>query len=310
MFHIAGLTAQVVMSMTTGMTIVYPPAGRWREEVHFQLTEAHRATTWSLVPTQLWRLLGHPDLERYDLGSLQVIGGGSSMWPPELLRLLGERMPWARPSLTIGYGMTETCGLGTSLKMPESIEHPDSVGQANPAVEVEVRDQATGEALPEGIVGEVCFRTPATFLGYWDNPEATSAALDENRWYRTGDFGHIRGGLLYLEGRRSDLIIRAGENIYPAEIENRLVEHPDIADAAVIGVAHATLGQEVKAVVEPAAGRTLTEDTVHQWVAEALASFKVPAHVEFVARLPRNAMGKVIKRMLEEPGQATSFIEE
>jgi acyl-CoA synthetase (AMP-forming)/AMP-acid ligase II len=310
LFHIAGLTAQVVLAVSTGLTIVYPPPGRWREEVHLALSQEHRATNWSLVPTQLWRILGHPDLERYDLTSLRSVGGGSSMWPPELMRLLGERLPWVRPALAIGYGMTETCGLGTSLKLPETLEHPDSVGQANPAVEVEVRDQATGEPQPEGVVGEVCLRTAATFLGYWDDPASTQAALDEERWYRTGDFGHIRDGLLYLEGRRSDLIIRAGENIYPAEIENRLVEHPHIADAAVIGIAHPTLGQEVKAVVEVEAGRALDADAVRDWVAAALAVFKVPAHVEFVDRLPRNAMGKVVKRLLEHPAESASFIEE
>ena len=118
-----------------------------------------------------------------------------------------------------------------------------------------MRDPATGEVLPEGEVGEICVRLPALFLGYWNNPEATRAVLDDERWYRTGDFGHIRDEFVYLEGRRQDLIIRGGENIYPAEIEVRLIEHPDIAEVAVVGVDHPTLGQEVKAYVVPHARR-------------------------------------------------------
>jgi acyl-CoA synthetase (AMP-forming)/AMP-acid ligase II len=203
--------------------------------------------------------------------------------------------------------MTETNGLGTSLKAPDTYGRSDSVGEASPGVEVEVRDPAADAALPEGAVGEICLRTAAGFLGYWDNPDASRSALDPERWYHTGDFGHVRDGFLYLEGRRRDLIIRGGENIYPAEIENRLLEHPAIADAAVIGVDHPTLGQEVKAVlVVRDAG--LTEEDARSWVAAGLASFKVPAHVEFRPSLPYNPAGKVMKHMLEQPGSSSGFV--
>jgi acyl-CoA synthetase (AMP-forming)/AMP-acid ligase II len=147
-------------------------------------------------------------------------------------------------------------------------------------------------------------------LGYWDNPQATASALDEQRWYHTGDFGYLRDGLLFLAGRRHDLIIRGGENIYPAEIENRLVEHPDIAEVAVVGVDHPTLGQEVKAFVVPARDRTLTEQDVRDWTGAALASFKVPAHVQFLPTLPRNAMGKVLRQQLLDPAATATFVEE
>jgi acyl-CoA synthetase (AMP-forming)/AMP-acid ligase II len=298
------------MAPATGMTIVYPPPGRWQEHVHLQLTEQHSVTNWSVVPTQLWRLLEHPDLEKYDLSSLRSIGGGSSVWAPELLRLFRERLPEVWVGMGVGYGMTETNGIGTSMRPPLSEQHPDSVGQPSAGVEVEVRDPETDTALPEGAVGEVCLRTAAALLGYWDNPEATAAALDAERWYRTGDFGHIADGLLYLEGRRHDLILRGGENIYPAEIENRLVEHPEIADVAVIGVDHPTLGQEVKAVVVPAARHSLDADEVRTWAAKTLAAYKVPTHVEFVDALPRNAMGKVLKHVLTDPAQRASFVQE
>jgi acyl-CoA synthetase (AMP-forming)/AMP-acid ligase II len=307
MFHVGGLNAQLVMSTATGAQVIYPPPGRWREDRHLQLSEQYRATNWSLVPTQLWRLLAWPDLDRYDVTSVRSVGGGSAVWPPELLRRLEERLPWIRPGLGLGYGMTETNGLGTSLRAPDTYDHPDSVGEASPGVEVQVRDPVLGTALPEGAAGEICLRTAATFLGYWDNPSASATALDRDGWYHSGDFGHIRGGLLYLEGRRQDMIIRGGENIYPVEIENRLLEHPAIADVAVIGVDHPTLGQEVKAVVVALHGG-VTEDDVRAWAGAALAPFKVPAQVEFRRWLPYSPVGKVMKHLLAEPERSSGFV--
>ncbi len=309
MFHVSGLNCQLVMSTVTGQTIVYPPQGKWREDVHLRLTEQHGATTWSLVPTQLWRLLQYEDLERYDLSSLKVVGGGSAVWPPELLRTLERRLPGVRPGLGMGYGMTETNGLGTSLRGSATYEHPDAIGWASPGCEIQVRDPVSDEAAGEDEVGEICIRTAASMIGYWDNPDATKLALDHDRWYHTGDFGHISGGLLYLQGRRRDLIIRGGENIYPAEIENRLLEHPSLSEVAVIGVPHPTLGQEVKAViVRPDAD--LTADDVRAWVGAGLAAYKVPTHVEFVDSLPYNPAGKVMKHLLEQPAEASGFVQE
>ncbi|HVM67339.1 MAG TPA: class I adenylate-forming enzyme family protein [Acidimicrobiales bacterium] len=310
LFHVGGLNCMVVSATVTGMHIVFPPPGRWDEETHLRLSAQHGATAWSLVPTQLWRLLDRPDLDRYDLSALQTVGGGSAVWPPELLRALGERMPRVRPNLGMGYGSTETNGLGTNLRMQWTYEHPDSIGYPAPGVEVEVREPGNEEALDEGEVGEICMRTPASFLGYWDNPEATAKAFDSDRWYRTGDFGHITDGFLYLAGRRRDLIIRGGENVYPVEIENRLLEHPAIAEVAVIGVPHERLGQQVKAFVVLHAGAPLDEDEVRAFAAEALASYKVPEHVEFIDSLPYNATGKVLKHLLEDRNAASGFVPE
>jgi acyl-CoA synthetase (AMP-forming)/AMP-acid ligase II len=311
-FHVSGLNCQLVMACASGMTIVYPAPGRWQEDIHLSLTQQHRATVWSLVPTQLWRLLEWPDLDRYDLSSLRTVGGGSAVWPPELLRRLEEKLPRVRPGLGTGWGMTESNGGGTSLRSDSTYEHPDSIGNAAPTVQIEVRDPATGEPLGPGEVGEICIRTPALFLGYWNNPEATRAALDDDRWYRTGDFGHIIDEFVYLEGRRQDLIIRGGENIYPAEIESRLIEHTDIAEVAVVGVEHPRLGQEVKAYVVTHPGRTLSEDDVRAFAGRSLAAYKVPTHVEFLDALPHNATGKVLKHLLGEdtPTGAAGFIEE
>ena len=310
MFHVAGLNCSLVLAPLSGQTIVYPPPGKWQEAVQLALTEKYRGTVWSLVPTQLWRLLEWPTLKDYDLTSLRTVGGGSAVWPPELLRKLEETLPWVRPGLGLGYGMTETNGLGTSLSRGDTYTRPDSIGQAAPTVQVEIRDPVTHEVLPHGEVGEIALRTAATFLGYWRNPEATATALDADRWYHTGDFGHVRDGFVYLEGRRQDLIIRGGENIYPIEIENRLIEHPGLFEVAVVGVPHPALGQEVKAYVVEKVPGSLSEADVEEWCAVTLARFKVPTHVEFVAELPHNATGKVLKHLLGSTQAPSDFVQE
>jgi len=310
MFHVAGLNCSLVLAPMSGQTIVYPPPGKWQETVQLELTEKYRGTVWSLVPTQLWRLLEWPALKDYHLSSLRNVGGGSAVWPPELLRKLEETLPWVRPGLGLGFGMTETNGLGTSLSRGDTYTHPDSIGQPAPTVQVEIRDPGTRLVLPPGEVGEIALRTAATFLGYWRNPEATARALDAERWYHTGDFGHIRDGFVYLEGRRQDLIIRGGENIYPIEIENRLIEHPGLFEVAVVGVPHPTLGHEVKAYVVEKVPGSLTEADVEEWCAVTLARFKVPTHVEFVAELPHNATGKVLKHLLGSAEVPSDFVQE
>ena len=310
MFHIAGLNCQLVAATMMGNAIVYPPPGKWQEETHLQLSQQHGATTWALVPTQLWRILDFPDLGRYDTSSVRNVGGGSSVWPPELLRTLAERVPSAKAGTALGYGSTETTGLGCTLRPGPELVHADSIGTASATMQVQIRDPETDKVLPEGEVGEICVRGASCFLGYWRNPEATARALDDDRWYRTGDFGVIRGGYVHLEGRRQDLIIRGGENISPIEIENRLFEHPDVAEVAVIGVDHPQLGQEVVAYVVPHTPGALSADDVRSWVAAALAGFKVPSHVEFRDALPHNASGKVLKHVLASPESASGFVEE
>ena len=306
LFHVSGLNCQLVMSVASGSHIVYPAPGKRHEDTHLDLTQQHRATSWSLVPTQLWRILDHPKLDSYDLSSLSGVGGGGSVWAPELLRAVAERLPFVRPSLGTGFGMTETNGLGTTLRPPHNYAHPDSIGSACPAAEIDIRDGAV--SLPDGEVGEICIRTASSLLGYWDDPVATDAALDADRWYHTGDIGRVVDGFVYLAGRRRDLIIRGGENVYPVEIENRILEHPAVSEVAVIGVAHQVLGQEVKALV--VARAPVTPGEITEWCAAALAAFKVPAVVEVVESLPHNASGKVLKHDLEQPGAAAGFIEE
>ena len=299
MFHVSGFSVALIGGALIGSTIAYPPPGRWDPVLHLEMTERHRASAWSIVPTQLWRLLEHPRLEEFDLSSLRRIGGGGSTFQPELWRRVREKLPQVTRMAT-GYGMTETCGAGTHHDGRAALEHPEAVGAPVPGYEICIRDP-DGALVAEGEVGEIHMRGASNFLGYWQDPGSTRAALDGDRWYRTRELGRISDGLLYLESRGTDLIIRGGENIYPIEIENRLIEHPGVAEAAVIGVDDKVLGEEVKAVVVTRPGAVVDLAGIQAWVGETLAAFKVPSQLEIRDDLPHNAAGKVIKALLR-PG--------
>jgi acyl-CoA synthetase (AMP-forming)/AMP-acid ligase II len=305
-FHISGTAPLFMTGSRFGSSLVFPPPGRWDPEVHLRLTAQHRVSAWSGVPTQFWRMLEHPDFESFDLSCLTMVSSGGAPFPPELMRVLNDKIPTA--NLSNGYGMSESMGAGTLLSGARYFTHRESVGAPYPTLDVQIRSgegRDDRNVLPEGEVGEICLRGGVIFKGYWDDPDATAQVLDDERWYHSGDYGRIEDGVLWLESRMRDLIIRGGENIYPMEIEHRLVEHPDISDAAVIGVEHRTLGQEVKAVVVLQPGASLDASAVQAWVADGLAKFKVPAHVEFRDALPYTQTGKVMKHRLEsESAQA------
>ncbi len=295
-FHISGTAPLFMTGARFGSTLIFPPPGRWDPGTHLQLTAEHRVSAWSGVPTQFWRMLEHPDFDSFDLSSLTLVSSGGAPFPPELMRVLNERIPTAQ--LSNGYGMSESMGAGTLLSGARYATHRESVGAPYPTIEIQIRDDDR-TVLPEGEVGEICLRGAVVFQGYWDDPDATAAVLDAERWYHSGDYGRIDDGVLWLESRMRDLILRGGENIYPMEIEHRLIEHPDIADAAVIGVEHRTLGQEVKAFVVLHDGASLEPAAVQEWAGQSLAPFKVPAYVEFRDSLPYTQTGKVMKHELE-----------
>jgi acyl-CoA synthetase (AMP-forming)/AMP-acid ligase II len=305
LFHMSGLLGQLVNAVAWGITLVVPPPGRWDAATHLALTERHRVTTWSIVPTQLWRIVEHPDLDRYDLSSLETIGGGGATFPPELLRRAAERLPGVGAGVRVGYGMTEASGTLTLLLPPVTDADLASVGGAVAGAEVEVRDPG-GRALPDGEVGQIWGRSAGVFLGYWGDEAATAAVFDDARWYATGDYGRIEDGRLFVESRLRDMIIRGGENVYPIEIENRLVEHPAVVDAAVVGVPDREWGEQVKAVIVVAPGAEVGDDELRDWVGATLARYKVPSVVERRAELPRTALGKLDKaRLLADPQPAT-----
>ena len=307
LFHVSGCHSGLVVGMLIGIKLVIP-VGKFEPEKAMQLIQDEKISTWSSVPTMVWRVVEHPDRHHYDLSSIQSIAYGGSPTAVEMQRRVRETFPNVS-SLGNAYGLTESSSVAT-VNSGEDIDlRPESVGRPMPVVDIKIVD-AMEQEVPTGATGEVWIRGPIVMPGYWNRPDATAETITPDGWLRTGDLGHVdEDGYLYITDRAKDMIIRGGENVYCVEIENRLVEHPAIADAAVIGVPHPTLGEEVKAVIEVADGQELTIDDVQVWVAETLADFKVPAYVELRRdKLPRNASGKLLKNVLRGEGEV-SFAE-
>jgi steroid-24-oyl-CoA synthetase len=310
LFHVSGCHSNLVVGLLAGVRLVIPE-GRFDPVDVLRLVAANRVTVWATVPTMVWRVCEHPARHEYDTSSVTTVAFGGSPSADELQRKVAETFPNVR-STSNAYGLTETSSVATVISGADAKRKPHSVGPPVPTVELRVMD-AAGEVLAVGETGEVCVRGPILMKGYWNKPEATAEAIDGDGFLHTGDIGHIDDeGYLTITDRKKDMIIRGGENIYCVEIENRLVDHAAIADAAVIGVPHAELGEEVKAVVQVesgAEGEALTADDVRRWVAAELADFKVPAHVELRSEpLPRNASGKLLKNVLRGEGEV-SFVE-
>ena len=297
LFHVSGLFTGAAMMLSAGARLVLR-GGRFDAEDVMRLIEREQVTSWTAMGPMAHRVLEHPRREDYDLSSLTNLGSGGAPMSDELQQQLRETFPTAGTNMGLGYGLTESGALATIAFGAELAAHPKSVGRPLPTIEVEIRDPA-GQRLPEGRGGEIYVRSPILMREYWRKPEATREAILPGRWLRTGDFGRLEDGRLYINARARDLILRGAENIYPVEIEHRLEAHPAVAEAAVVGVEHRELGQEVKAIVVPRAGQPPSEDALARWVGEKLASFKVPAHWELRDEpLPRNAAGKVMKQVL------------
>jgi len=307
LFHVSGCHSTLVVGMLAGLKLVMP-TGRFTPEEALRLIQEHQVTVWATVPTMVWRVCEHPDRHDYDTSSVKSVAFGGSPSADELQRMIRDTFPNVATTSN-AYGLTETSSVATVISGPDAVAKPTSVGPPVPTVKVKIID-AAGQDLPVGETGEVCITGPILMAGYWNKPEATAEAIDEDGWLHTGDIGHLDDeGFLYITDRKKDMIIRGGENIYCVEIEQRLVNHPEIADAAVIGVPHPELGEEVKAVVQLEAGSSLTEADVRQWVADGLAAFKVPAYVDLTSdNLPRNASGKLLKNVLRGEGEV-SFAE-
>ncbi|MBY8862994.1 acyl--CoA ligase [Nocardia sp. CA2R105] len=294
LFHIASLHNLVVPRLITGAAVVMHQ-GSFEVDRVLRLVERERVSNWGAVPTMAARILER-DLGDYDLSSLAALSLNAAPSSPAFQQRLRERLPVAEVALTTSYGLTESGTAATVATPAELAAYPETVGRPILGVEVEIRDGA-GKAVPDGVEGEICVRSPYVMLGYWNDEAATAAAIDSERWLRTGDFGTFADGRLHLSGRRSDLILRGGENVYPIEIENALDEHPAVLESAVLGVPHEDLGQEVAAVVVVAEVDAVTPEQLRAFVAERLAYFKVPSRWAITADpLPRNATGKVVRR--------------
>ncbi|MET8473220.1 class I adenylate-forming enzyme family protein [Streptomyces sp. NPDC006422] len=295
-FHVAAFTG-FYAAMGVGGTIVV--LRKWDPDVALAMIREHGVTSFGGVPATALQLLERARELGDELPSLTGFSTGGAAAPPGIVARLTERYG-ERIEPRNGYGLTETLGGVLSNAGADYRSWPGSVGRPAPAVEVRVVDPL-GEALPDGEVGELCLRGQPLIRGYWNAPEATKAAFTEDGWFRTGDLAVLADGRVSVVDRIKDLVIRGGENVHCVEVEATLHDHPDVLEAAVVGVPHPVLGEEVAAVVRVRAGSATTPDDIRAFASKSLAAFKVPAHVVLrETELPRNATGKVLKRVLRE----------
>ncbi|MBJ7413199.1 MAG: acyl--CoA ligase [Phenylobacterium sp.] len=298
MFHATGLSATLGPTLNSGGKIVL--MRRWDAEPAMKLIEREKVSSTGGVPTIAWQLIEHPARAKYDLSSLMAVTYGGAPSAPELVRKIAEVFPGSQPGN--GWGMTETTATFTSHMGMDYLNRPDSAGPAAPVGEMQVRDPADGKTvLPPGSVGELWVKGPQVVKLYWNKPDATAETFQDG-WLRTGDLARIDDeGFLFIIDRAKDMLIRGGENIYCVEVENVLYDHPDVMDAALVGIPHKTLGEEPAAVVHLKPGGAATETELRQFVRERLAAFKVPVKIAFWPEtLPRNANGKILKTELKK----------
>jgi long-chain acyl-CoA synthetase len=301
MFHVAG-TANVVAATWVGAYQVVLP--RFDAAAVLAAIDHYKITHLVLVPTMLGMLIDHPNLDTADLSSLVHVQYAASPITPELQRRVLQRFPDI--DVAQFYGMTEAAPTVTTCT-PADHRRADgarlaSMGAPVIGVEVEVRDPDTTQPLQPGEIGEVWVRGPNVMLGYWEQPEATEAALTPDRWYRTGDAAYADAdGYLFLVDRLKDMIISGGENVYSVEVEAVLAEHPAVTEAAVYGVPHARWGEAVHATVavtDPA----ITADDLIAHCRERIAGFKVPRGLDLTTEpLPKSGAGKLLKNRLRDP---------
>jgi long-chain acyl-CoA synthetase len=296
LFHVTGTFSALITTMFTGggLVLMY----KWDPGKALQIIERERVTTTIGVPTNSWQLMSHPDFAKYDLSSLTTLGYGGAPAPPKLLERITSELPDRAPSN--GYGMTETTGLAVGIGGPDYQARPDSIGLPTAVVDVRVIDPMGGE-LPPGEVGELCMRGPNVILGYWNKPQATKETFVDG-WVHTGDLAKIdEEGFVYIVDRAKDMVIRGGENVYCAEVEAALFEYPAVDDAAVIGVPHDELGEEVGAVIRLKPGASVAPEELRKFLAERIAKFKIPTQIWFRdSELPRNPGGKILKTRLRQ----------
>ncbi len=293
LFHVTGCIPVMMTCFCWHMKLVM--MYRWEPERALQLIERQKVSAFVGVPTQSWDLVESAHFADYDTSSLSSVGGGGAPAPPALVNLVDGSFAKGRP--TLGYGMTETNAYGPRIEGDDYVTNPTSTGPVPTLImDVEIRDQDF-HALPANMSGEIWMKSPTLIRGYWRKPDATAATIVRG-WLRTGDLGHIDdAGYLYVEDRAKDMIIRAGENVYSAEVEAAIYEHPAVYEAAVFGLPDERLGEVVACAVVLKPGQHLTEDELRVHLQSRLANFKIPTRVAITdVPLPRNAAGKFLKR--------------
>ena len=302
LFHVTGNVPVLLGALASGLKLVI--MHKWDPLRALQLIEREKVTNLVGVPTQSWDLLEHPDFAKYDTSTLASVGGGGAPAPPQLVNRVANSFAAAKPN--IGYGMTETNAYGPGNSGTDYTDHPTSTGRATPILQIEIRDPE-GNTVPAGTRGEICMKGPNLIRGYWNRPEATAETFIDG-WLQTGDLGRIdEEGFVYIEDRAKDMILRGGENVYSAEVEAAIYEHPAVYEAAVFGVPHERLGEEVAVALVPRPGHTIDVAEFTAFLKERIAPFKVPTQImTFNEALPRNPAGKILKRDLRDQFSADS----
>ncbi len=244
--------------------------------------------------------LAQPDFDRYDLATLRTGVMAGSPCPVEVMKQVIERMRMRE--VEICYGMTETSPVSFQSHLDDPLEkRVATVGQIHPHVEVKLVDPATGAVVPRGAPGELLTRGYSVMLGYWNNPQATQAAIDTARWMHTGDLATMDAdGYVNIVGRLKDMVIRGGENIYPREVEEFLYTHPAVADVQVIGVPDAKYGEELMAWVKLKEGQSATGDELASYCRGQIATYKIPRYWKFTGEFPVTVTGKIQKYLMRQ----------
>jgi long-chain acyl-CoA synthetase len=291
LFHVIACFAQLLPAVAGGAKLVL--MYKWNAARGFELIEQERITNFSGVPTAMLQAVEEAQNGKVATDSIQMISYGGSPSPPELAARLMKAFPTVVPAT--GYGLTETSGMIAMVVGPDCADHPASAGYPMPVVDIAVI-AADGHEAQAGEIGEIRVRGPGVIKAYWNNPEATKATIVDG-WLRTGDLGRLdEDGFVYLVDRAKDMIIRGGENVYCVEVENALLEHLAVKDAAVIGLPHPTLGEQVTAVVEIPQNDDVSEEELKRFLSTRLAAFKIPVMIELRrSPLPRNTTGKLLK---------------
>lgn len=293
LYHCFGMVMGNLACTVHGATMVYPSEG-FDPLTVLKTAQAEKCTALHGVPTMFIAELQHPDFDRFDLSSLRTGLMAGSPCPIEVMRKVNDRMNMRE--VGIAYGMTETSPVSFQTAMDDPLERRVStVGRVQPHLEVKVIDES-GAIVPRGQPGELCTRGYSVMIGYWDDPEKTAEAVDEEGWMHTGDLATIDDeGYCNIVGRIKDMVIRGGENVFPREIEEYLFRHPKIEDVQVIGVPDPKFGEEICAWVKLRAGERSSHEEIVGFCKGQIAHYKIPRYVKFVDSFPMTVTGKIQK---------------
>jgi fatty-acyl-CoA synthase len=298
-YHCFGMVMGNLSCTSFGACMVIP-APAFDAEATLRAVQDERCTSLYGVPTMFIAELEHPNFAQYDLSSLRTGIMAGSPCPIETMRRCVSQMHMSE--VTICYGMTETSPVSTQTGADDTMEQRvGTVGRTHPHLESKVVSPETGAIVERGTTGELCTRGYSVMLGYWNDDERTAEAIDRARWMHTGDLAVMdTDGYLNIVGRIKDMVIRGGENVYPREIEEFLMGHPDVADVQVIGVPDPRFGEELMAWIIPRGGAELDRDAVAEFCRGKIAHYKVPRYVQCVSEFPLTVTGKVMKFKLRE----------